>query len=373
MDFLATVPPLIKILIIFALILTLNKFRCNLGAALLIGSSLLALWFGLGIAQTGRLIVLSLLSSQTLALLAIVSLVLILSRVMEKRGQMERIVSSFSLLLKSPRLSLAAIPALIGLLPMPGGAVVSAPIVDTMTSNSGISPFQKSIINYWFRHIWEYWWPLYPGVILAVSLMGIELSRFIVVQFPFTLVALLGGYLFIFLPIRKINLSRASFPTNPANRVEKKIIKESILNKTVFSMLFLIIGIMAFKEILQHSGAIVRIRENLSELNIPLPIMVALLPLVSGIVTGVTVGSVGPSFPVIVELVQTSGAGGELLPYAILAYGFGFMGVMLSPVHLCFILTKDFFGADIGKIYKRLLPLCLTVLTFAILMFWLLK
>ncbi len=430
MSFLVAVPPLIRVLAIFAFILILNRFRCNLGAALLLGSCFLALWFGLGIAQTGRLLVSSFLSSRTLTLLTIVILILILSRVMEKCGQMGRIVSSFSSLLNSPRLSLAAMPALIGLLPMPGGAVFSAPMVDTVASGSGLSPSQKGTINYWFRHIWEYWWPLYPGVILAVSLTGVGLSRFIAAQLPLTLAALLGGYLFIFLPLRRINLTERVFPIGPeksffrealpiilvifivilfglgawilksftgrepglpenisiilgllvsltwvivSNRAGGKLIKESILNKRVYSLLFLIIGVMAFKEILQHSGALVGIRENFTELNMPLAIMVALLPLVSGIVTGVTIGFVGPSFPVIVELVRAGGAEGGILPYAVLAYGFGFIGVMLSPVHLCFILTRDFFRTDMAKIYKRLFLPCLTVLIAVVLIFWLWK
>ena len=153
-------PPLIKVLIIFVFILTLNKFRCNLGAAILLGTYFLALWFGLGIEQTGRLMILSLLSSQTLTLLAIVGLILVLSMVMEECGQMRRIVSSFSAVLRNPRLSLAAMPALIGLLPMPGGAVFSAPMVESVAGDSELTPSQRSAINHWFRHIWEYWWQI---------------------------------------------------------------------------------------------------------------------------------------------------------------------------------------------------------------------
>ncbi len=431
MSFLVTVPPLIKVLVIFVFILTLNKFRCNLGAAILLGTFFLALWFGLGIKQTGRLMVLSLLSSQTLTLLAVVSLILVLSMVMEECGQMRRIVNSFSAVLRNPRLSLAAMPALIGLLPMPGGAVFSAPMVDAVAGDSELKPSQRSAINHWFRHIWEYWWPLYPGVILAVSLTGIELSRFIAAQLPLTFAAVLGGYLFIFLPLRKIDLAGTVFPPGRkwkifflevlpiilvilivilfglaawalksftgrqlnlpknisiilgllvsltwvmiVNRVGGRVIRKVALNKTVYSLLFLIIGIMAFKGILLYSGAIAGIKENLTELNIPLTVIVALLPLVSGLVTGVTIGFVGPSFPVIVELVRANGAGADILPYAVLAYGFGFMGVMLSPVHLCFILTKDFFQTDMGKIYRRLFLPCLTVIIFVILMFRLLK
>jgi hypothetical protein len=45
------------------------------------------------------------------------------------------------------------------------------------------------------------------------------------------------------------------------------------------------------------------------------------------------------------------------------AYAGGFAGILLSPVHLCLIVTKQYFKADFKKIYKiLLLPVAFVVL-----------
>jgi hypothetical protein len=45
----------------------------------------------------------------------------------------------------------------------------------------------------------------------------------------------------------------------------------------------------------------------------------------------------------------------------LLAFAGGFMGVMASPVHLCLVLTKEYFGASLGKTLTLLiLPIVIT-------------
>jgi hypothetical protein len=40
----------------------------------------------------------------------------------------------------------------------------------------------------------------------------------------------------------------------------------------------------------------------------------------------------------------------------VLAFAAGFIGVLLSPVHLCLALTRDYFHADWAPLYRLLLP-----------------
>ncbi|MFN3383451.1 MAG: DUF401 family protein, partial [Archaeoglobaceae archaeon] len=46
----------------------------------------------------------------------------------------------------------------------------------------------------------------------------------------------------------------------------------------------------------------------------------------------------------------------------------GFFGVMLSPFHLCFALTVEFFRADFAKCYKTLLKLVIPVVIVLLLL-----
>jgi hypothetical protein len=50
-----------------------------------------------------------------------------------------------------------------------------------------------------------------------------------------------------------------------------------------------------------------------------------------------------------------------------LGFAAGFAGVMLSPVHLCYVLTCEYFQVDIAKVYRRLfIPSALVLAAAAI-------
>ena len=111
-------------------------------------------------------------------------------------GNMKEMVENVRSMI-SKRFSMAILPAIIGFLPMPGGAIFSAPLLDDCDSDNEVKPILKTKINYWFRHIWEYWWPLYPGVLLAVDITGLPVLTFMMLQLPLSLLSILAGYLFL--------------------------------------------------------------------------------------------------------------------------------------------------------------------------------
>ncbi|NLI91931.1 MAG: DUF401 family protein [Peptococcaceae bacterium] len=58
-------------------------------------------------------------------------------------------------------------PAFLGFLPSLGGAIFSAPLVRESGQRYGLSAEKLTVINYWFRHIWEFSNPIVPAVLLA--------------------------------------------------------------------------------------------------------------------------------------------------------------------------------------------------------------
>jgi len=94
---------------------------------------------------------------------------------------------------------------------------------------------------------------------------------------------------------------------------------------------------------------------------------VAALPFLAGFVTGIALGFTGISFPLIVGLMSAEAS--TLTPWAtlVLAYGFGYMGMMLSPVHLCLLVTKDHFGASLFAVYRQIMPCIAVVLLYSVL------
>lgn len=59
----------------------------------------------------------------------------------------------------------------------------------------------------------------------------------------------------------------------------------------------------------------------------------------------------------------------DFLAYASLACAFGCMGMMLSPIHLCLLVTQDYFAANLVKAYRLLLGPVAMVLVSALFFF----
>jgi len=108
---------------------------------------------------------------------------------------------------------------------------------------------------------------------------------------------------------------------------------------------------MLFKETLEMSGAVQNLSSFFIQHKIPLLPIICILPFTIGMLTGLTVGFVGSTFPLLINI-----SGGAPLANITLAFAAGFIGVLLSPVHLCLILTKEYFKADMWGMYKRMLP-----------------
>jgi len=118
------------------------------------------------------------------------------NNLLQEKGNLKNIVTSLKAFIKDPRLSLIIPPAFMGLLPMPAGALFSAPMVEESSKNLKIGAENKTFLNYWSRHLWEYTWPLYPGLILTTAIFNVPIRKIIFAQFPLTLAAVFAGFLF---------------------------------------------------------------------------------------------------------------------------------------------------------------------------------
>jgi uncharacterized protein len=404
------------------------KKRFGLGNSFMISAILLGLLFKMSIEELINTTIDSIISSRTILLTLVVMLILILSKSMDISGQMKRLLSNFRGLVASRTINLIIFPALIGLLPMPGGAVFSAPLLKEVASGHKFNPAILSFVNYWFRHIWEYFWPLYPAILLVPVIANIDYFKFSFIMFPFFILSLGIGIIFLRFKIRNI----PKFKTIPINtKIIGIIIKESlpicltiilgifgglfinmawpnlscgreialaialvisivwvwysnnlsldkktiktVLNKKLISIAYMIIAIMVFKEVLYDSNASQNIVNQLTYLHIPLTLIIIILPFIIGFICGIAVAFVGISFPLIISLTAASSEGGNIYLVCMLAYMSGFMGVMLSPVHLCLILTNKYFEVTLFSVYKYLYKISLVILTCGIAYYFLLK
>ena len=424
MTLLEHIPAIVKMIMIFFLVLICIRKKLSLGNAFLLGTLVLSFLFGLKPQATITSILTSITDPKTLSIAAVVSLILILSSSMELAGQMQRMLKNFQGLISSPRLNLVIFPALIGLLPMPGGAVFSAPMVKELGMRSKLSESQLSFVNYWFRHIWEHWWPLYPGILLTTVITEISLLAIIAVMCPFTVVAVWLGYralkgpgslptndsqyprmplwpfikelmpilLVIFPGLGMGVILSKLFPAFPIskeiglilalcmaiawvwyqNRTSKKQILSTLVNPKLLNMMYMIVGILIFKGILTDSRAAAAISQELMQMHIPLVLITVVLPLLVGMSGGIVIAFVGSTLPILVPMIHSMGQGPFLPAYVMLILVSGFTGVMLSPMHLCFLLSNQYFGVTLGSVYRHLWKPCASLVAAAMIYFWIL-
>jgi len=393
---------LLKISLIFALILLLLRKKLNIGLVMLISASVLFLLYRMPFISIWETCKGAVLNDVTIKLILALSFIRIFEMILREHTVLTNMMSAAKAILKNKKLVIVSMPFLIGLIPSVGGAYFSAPMVAETTSDTKMSPEEKGFINYWFRHPWEYILPLYPGILLASAVSKIALHTLITVNLAYAALVLITGFIFAmhgvqgvvkteeklskkglwsFVPIITVLLLVVIFHIELHYALLAVVIfllsfyrynLKSILTvlKHGFSLdvIILILGVMLFKETMENSGAV----KNLSQFFIKegisvLPILF-LLPFLTGLFTGLTVGFVGSTFPLIISI-----AGNTSIGAISFAFASGYLGVLLSPVHICLILTKEYFKADLWGIYKMMIPAGIIVFCGAIMEYMILK
>jgi hypothetical protein len=153
-----------------------------------------------------------------------------------------------------------------------------------------------------------------------------------------------------------------------ANKLSLQDLWRAVMNRNTLPMLFLIFGIMAFKGALIDSQAVLQIREEMVQYQIPFLMVVMGMPFISGLITGIAIGFVGATFPLLVPLFAGLSPLDFLL-HASLAYVSGYVGMMLSPVHICLLVTKDYFKASLAASYRHIYkPAVAVMLTWMVIL-----
>jgi integral membrane protein (TIGR00529 family) len=194
---------LLKIGIVFFIVLILTFKKVNLWIALLVGTFFLGFLFRLPFQSIGRDLFTSIIDKGTLLLLGAFIAILFFSSLLKETGRMAEILEGFRIIFKDIRVVIALIPAMIGLMPIVGGALVSAPMVVEGSDELKLSPERRTFINYWFRHVWQYTLPTYPSLILAATLVKVPVRYLGWINLPLTLVAIVSGIFFGFWGVSK--------------------------------------------------------------------------------------------------------------------------------------------------------------------------
>ncbi|MEE8392101.1 MAG: DUF401 family protein [Anaerolineae bacterium] len=417
---------LLKLTLVFAGIVILLSRKWNLGLVLLLASVTVGILFAYPLSEIGRdvlftvvdfptlqlalgasnaantLVILRTADVLSLRLVLIVVLIMTLGELLRQTASTQRMVQSLQALISNGRIVIAAIPALIGLLPMVGGAMFSAPMVDEVGDRLGANGERKTFVNYWFRHIWEPILPLYPSMLLGAEMLGLTTTQLAKMTWPLAAAAVTGGLLFglLGLPRRSdadpppshrapslrtlallansiwpIALVITLSPILPVDerfglilsllvtialmmaikRIPLRDLGTILRTRIPWKTVVVIFGALIFRRVLENSGAVLAVSDSLIDLHIPLAAVAFGVPCIAGLLTGLMAAGFSIGFPVVLPLVALDGAGISSA-WAVWLMAGGIVGTMLSPVHLCLGLTRVYFKAKWGPVYRMLAP-----------------
>ena len=359
----------------------------NLGIAMFAGAIVLGIFFAPE--SLPSKIWESITDPRTIFLAGIVSLIPVIGGVLNETGQMDRLISNMRV---GRKLFLMLSPALVGLLPMPGGALLSAPLIDK--AGAEIPYEKKAGINIWFRHILYLVYPLSTDLIVSTMVAGIGLYQPIPFLSLFLLFSLFLGY-FFFLgeKLEKMNYERKFsirellpplailfmapildlileetliLPTRETatfiavsisltfailiGKLNLMQLYRIVIKAKPWNFAFMMMGIMVFLGVFKGLGVF-----DLFMGVLITPDMLFGIAFLLGFVTGRIVTPAGIIFPIyLMKFGQIS------LPVFALIYFGIFLGYIITPVHPCVSLTLASFKVDL-KNYLRIMirPVCI--------------
>ncbi|MBM7614311.1 DUF401 family protein [Alkaliphilus hydrothermalis] len=379
-----------------------NK-KVNIGYSLITGSILLALLNGRGISRIYQLFIQTITESTTIALAITIGLITVLAYLMEKYLILDRMIVALEKILRSTKATILIAPALMGTLLVSGGALMSCPIVGSLGDRLSIPNDKKATINLIFRHALYFVFPLSPTILLAAEIGNFELWDFIKLQFPIALALYIFGYFYLLRGLKdpkteKISVGQyfsaikefvlysspimislfgvvlfqlpfyisliagilASILINQydTRQDEKYALKENVF-KTIykgikFPMIIAIVGIMLYKNTVNDVDEIIIFLNNLLDQGMPIELLI----LMSTAIICFPLASTNPGIAILFPMILPLAPNYETkLLYAMFIYTSSFLFYYISPLHLCQVLTLEYFEVKLKSLYKNYLYL----------------
>lgn len=404
----------------FAAVLYLSIKKVSMARVMFTATAILAVTSAQPLERTASLIWAGMTEKTTLELAAAVLAIGVFSTIMKEIGFLQTTVSGLSRLLGNVKAAIMAAPALIGSMPVLGGAALSAPLVDDLGKDLDMDPDLKAAANLVFRHGMFFIFPFSPGLILAAKLTGFTVTDLIARLWPMSLALWGMGYVVL---LRKVGPSPALHPMafgqdgaseetcipvrterGPEARIDglRQFVKygsplllalvcslalkwplwlslaggtalacalaalekrpfpslETVYRGANLSQVAAMFWIMAFKALVSESPVFPSLIQAAASRGASPVVMAALLPLAFGFISASQSATVAVLVP---ALVPASLPSAVRMYYTCTIYAASFTAYFVSPLHLCQVLTCQYFGVDISRIYRRNFLVLLTL------------
>jgi len=412
------VDPLVAIIIAIGFLIVLLYKRVNLGIALNATALFLAL-LAVDLGMIIPVIITTTLDLLTISVCAATFGIMLLSELYKETGMIRRLSESVSRLINNPKIVLCILPAIIGLLPVGGGALVSAPLVDSEADKLKMTPSKKAYVNLWFRHTIFPVYPLGPVIIATAVLTKLSIPSIIVRQIPVVLVMVIVGYIIGFWKVSQVKKDAPDIRANRKSDLNNffisffpilaTILIDVALNLAGFNQLLsgfdvviaILIGIAIFvaitklnsmvfvkplkswgiwgitaaaygafllRNVMDAAGISNVFSSYVANGSIDVVLFLAVGPALLGLLTGSAQGGVAVSVSILSTIFP--------LPFAAkvaaLVYISAYLGYTIAPTHLCLTFTADYFKCSLGKMYKYIIPSFLITFSIALLVYFLL-
>lgn len=369
------------------LIVVLLRFKVLIGPAILSGGLLIWLFESRSFEKLWVAFTETLTMQRTWDLLLCLYFVMCLEVELRKSGSLHGMVVTLRNIFSSNKVTLAFMPAFLGLLPSLGGARFSAPIVQEASEGIAVDDEQKSAINLWFRHIFEFSNPLMPGVILACGIANVSIGDLIDQVGWVTILCFVLGWIFLIVPLKITNPEKATntqhdraidwkslilafgpivtsfllivaFDVQAALAMGLVVVafiplyfwfKRPISVKSVFTesldkkLFFNVVCILYFIQLLTVIGTLDEIVNVFNNSALPQAVIIACLSFIFGVMTGMGQGYIAIVMPIVALM-----APGNIVLVGI-AMVYGMAGQMVTPTHLCILVTVEYFKSRLWK------------------------
>ena len=395
------VDPLVSVIISLGFLVLLLYKRVNLGIALNAAAILLAL-IGVEWSTIPAIIYATTSDQLTLSIVLATFGIMLLSQLYKETSVINRLSGSLSRILNNPKIVISVLPAVLGLLPVAGGALMSAPLVDSEADKLKLKPERKAYLNLWFRHTIFPVYPLSQILIMTAALTGTTVPSIILRQIPVVAVMVLVGYIIGFAKLPKSECKDETASRSDSRSSLKEFLVAfspilatiivavglglsgfgfsasgfDVLIATMIGLLVLVAiskmrlntflkpfkswgiygitaaayGAFLLRNTMTAVGISSIFKTFVTSGNIDIIFLLAIVPTILAFMTGSPSGGVATAISIFAGVLTFSPATASLI------YMSAYLGYTMSPTHLCFVFTVDYFKSTLGKVYKYVIP-----------------
>jgi len=335
-----------------------------------------------------------------------VALVAVLGSIMRELGQVDDITRGLRGMGVRRRALMALGPAIFGLLPVPGGAILSASMVEEEGRGCGADPRASATANLLFRHVNFFLYPLSPALMFLASpkMLNTDIYFLILLLLPYFTAHITSSYLASFRGVKiaregggergrwrraAAELGRGLLPVlvapilmvaglapsmalcfslltailiaGPRKETARKALV-GLRKSRAISFASPVLFAMLFRTAFSASGAPEAVGGVLGASGLPMEIALFFSAMGLGLATGSAILAATVVMPEGVDV--RIGA---------LLYSGAVFGYIISPLHLCFIVSAEYFGLRQADMYPRLIAYIAAAAALSLASSWLIS